>query len=92
MAEEPSVRSPHRNGAGSVAFVAGIVAVVCAFVPFVGDFVAVPAGAVAVVCGWIGLGRVDKGTANNHRDAVLGAALGGAALFVVFLMFAATHV
>lgn len=92
MAEEPSTRSPYRNGVGNVAFVAGIVALACAFVPFVGDFVAVPAGVVAVVCGWIGLGRVDKGTATNHRDAVLGAALGGAALFVVSLMFAATYV
>lgn len=51
-----------------------------------------PAGAVAVVCGWIGLGRADTGTATNHRDAVVGSALGGAALFVVFLMFAATYV
>lgn len=92
MTEEGSVRFPYRNGAGNVAFVAGIVALVGAFVPFVVDFIADPAGVVAVACGWVGVGRVDKGTATNHRDAVVGAALGGAALFIVFLVFAATYV
>lgn len=90
MAEGQAVRPLYRNGVGSFALVAGIVAVVCAFVPFIGDFVAVPAGVVAVICGWVGMCRAEEGTASNGRDAVLGAALGGAALFVVFLAFAAT--
>lgn len=89
MAAEPTLGPLYRNRAGSVALVAGIVALVCAFVPFVGDFVAVPAGLVAVISGWVGLCRVEDGTATNYRDAIVGAAMGGAALFVVLLTFVA---
>ncbi|OWY82295.1 hypothetical protein [Rhodococcus sp. BUPNP1] len=80
-----------RNGAGNAALIAGIVALVFAFVPVIGDFVAIPVGLVAVVCGWIGLERADKGTATNHREALSGACLGAAALFAVFVVFAAVH-
>ena len=72
--------------------IAGIIALLCAFVPFVGDFVAVPAGIAAVVFGWVGVGRDEKGIATNGREAMVGAALGGAALFVVFVAYAATIV
>ncbi|WP_237211016.1 hypothetical protein [Rhodococcus ruber] len=44
-----------------------------------------------MVCGWVGLDRVDKGSATNHGEALAGAVLGIAALFVVFIVFAATH-
>jgi hypothetical protein len=46
---------------------------------------------IAVLCGWVGLERVDKGSATDRRTAAVGAVLGAPALFVVFLMFAATH-
>ncbi|KOS56027.1 hypothetical protein [Rhodococcus rhodochrous] len=91
MPSNRSVRSPDRNGAGTAALVAGIVAAGCAFLPFLGDLVTIPAGVAAVVCGWVGLGRVDKGSATNHGEALAGAVLGIAALFVVFVVFAATH-
>lgn len=91
MARKSSANSLYRDGAGTVALIAGIAAIVCAFVPFIGDFVAVPTGVVAVVSGWIGLNRSVDGSATNGREAILGAALGGAALFVVFLMFAASY-
>ncbi|MCC8929958.1 hypothetical protein C5142_16795 [Rhodococcus sp. BGS-1C] len=91
MAKKPSTRSMYRDGVGSLALIAGIVAVVCAFVPFIGDFIAIPAGVVAVACGWVGLNRAVDGTATNGREAMLGAALGGVALFVVFLVFAASY-
>ncbi|RRQ29184.1 hypothetical protein DK926_04690 [Rhodococcus sp. Eu-32] len=90
MEEERSFGPLYRNGVGSAALVAGIVAIVCAFVPFIGDFISVPIGVVAVVCGWIGVSRVDAGDATNFREAVIGAALGGTSLFVVFMGFAAT--
>ena len=90
VTDTPSPRPTYRNGAGSSALIAGIVALVCAFVPFVGDIVAVPTGILAVVCGWVGIGRDEDGTATNGREAMIGAALGGAALFVVFVSFAAT--
>jgi hypothetical protein len=89
MRKSPS-RSMFRDGAGNLALIAGIVAVVCAFVPFVGDFVTIPAGVIAVVSGWIGLGRAVEGDASNGRDAVIGAALGGIGLFVVFLTYLAS--
>ncbi|WP_332112879.1 hypothetical protein [Rhodococcus ruber] len=90
MKRKSASQSMFRDGAGSLALVAGIVAVICAFVPFVGDFVTIPAGIVAVISGWIGLGRAVEGDASNGREAVIGAALGGLGLFIVFLTFAAS--
>lgn len=90
----PSARAPrprHRNDAGTTALIAGITAVVFAFVPFVGELVTIPAALVAVGFGWVGAGRADAGLATNHRQALCGAALGVTALFVVFLVFVATH-
>lgn len=84
-------RSRYCNGAGTLSLVAGIVAAVFAFVPLVGDLVTIPAALIAVGCGWVGAGRADAGLATNHRQALGGAALGVAALFAVFLVFAATH-
>ncbi|MDV8075233.1 hypothetical protein R4P47_01585 [Rhodococcus sp. IEGM 1370] len=84
MAEEYSTRPLFRNGAGSAAVILGIIALVCAFVPFIGDFVAVPTGVAAVVCGWVGVSRDEKGLATNGREAMIGAALGGAAVFVAY--------
>ena len=92
MAETPPGRPVYRNGAGNTAVVAGVVALVCAFIPLIGDWVAVPVGVLAVICGWIGVGRDEDGIATNGRDAMIGAALGGAALFVVSLTFAAAFV
>lgn len=92
MAEEHSTRPLFRNGAGSAALILGIIALVCAFVPFIGDFVAIPTGVAAVVCGWVGVGRDEQGHATNGREAMIGAALGGAAMFVVFVAYAATIV
>lgn len=92
MAKKSTTQSLYRDGVGNVALTAGIVSVICAFVPFIGDFIAVPVALAAVVCGWVGLNRAIDGDATNGREAVLGAALGGAALFVVFLVFAASYV
>ncbi|MFI8569055.1 hypothetical protein ACIGGF_21115 [Rhodococcus sp. NPDC078407] len=89
MRKSPS-RPFFRDGAGNLALVAGIVAVFCAFVPFIGDFITIPTGLVAVISGWIGHGRAVDGDASNGRDAVIGAALGGVGLFIVFFTFAAS--
>lgn len=91
MPPSPFVPPPYRNGVGDTALVAGIIAAVSAFLPIVGDLITIPAGLIAVVCGWIGLVRVENGVADNHRNAVIGAVLGIAGLFVVFLVFVATH-
>ncbi|AJW41969.1 hypothetical protein NY08_3962 [Rhodococcus sp. B7740] len=47
MKRKSPSQSMFRDGSGSLALVAGIVAVICAFVPFVGDFVTIPTGIVA---------------------------------------------
>ncbi|MEE2032598.1 hypothetical protein [Rhodococcus chondri] len=91
MPKTRSTRPLPLNGVGHTALVVGIFAAVFAFVPIVGDLVSVPAALIAVACGWIGLARVDKGLATNHREALGGAVLGITALFVVFLVFVATH-
>ena len=71
--------------------VAGIVAALASLVPFVGGTITIAAAVVALVSGWIGLKRADQGEASNQRDAVIGTGLALAALFVAFLIFAATH-
>lgn len=91
MPAKQSTDSRDRNGLGNVSLVAGIVAALTAFVPIVGDFVSVPAGLIAVVCGWIGLLRIEKGLATNYVETVVGTVLGTGALFVWFIIFAATH-
>ncbi|WP_194837253.1 hypothetical protein [Nocardia sp. XZ_19_369] len=79
-----------RNGLGTTALVAGIVSVVFAFVPIVGELVAAPAAVVALVCGWIGFDRADRGLATNRGEAIVGSALPVLSIFVMFLVFAAT--
>lgn len=79
-----------RNGPGSTALVLGVVALVFAFVPIVGEFVAAPSALLAIVLGLVGLGRVEKGVATNGGQALAGSILGLAAGLILFLVFAAT--
>lgn len=96
FAEDHSARgrfsgASYRNGAGNASLVAGIVAALASLVPFIGGVITICAAVIALVCGWIGLRRVDLRVATNPRDCVIGIGLGLAALFVAFLIFAATH-
>ncbi len=59
--KRPPPQSSYRNGVGSIALITGIVALVFAFVPIIGDLVTVPTGIVAVTCGWVGFNRADRG-------------------------------
>jgi hypothetical protein len=87
--DDPSKPLP-RNGAGSLALVLGLIAVVFAFVPIVGEFVALPAALMAVVLGLVGMRRVEIGLATNGRQALTGSILGITSGFITFLIFAAT--
>jgi hypothetical protein len=87
--DEPPKPLP-RNGAGSLAVVMGMCAIVFAFVPIVGEFVAVPASLMALALGLVGLWRVDRGIATNGRQAFMGSVLGIISIFIFFLVFAAT--
>lgn len=83
-------KSPSRNGPGSAALVLGLVAVVFAVVPVIGDFVTIPSAVLAVVLGIVGLFRVENGIATNRGAALAGVILGFVSGFVTFLIIAAT--
>ncbi|MGW5268294.1 hypothetical protein ACWEQ4_06550 [Rhodococcus sp. NPDC003994] len=91
MPQDHLTGTSYRNGAGTTSLVAGIVAALASLVPFIGGVITIAAATVALACGWIGLKRVDQGEASNQRDAIIGTGLGLAALFVAFVIFAATH-
>ncbi|MPZ62531.1 MAG: hypothetical protein GEU93_14820 [Propionibacteriales bacterium] len=90
MPEEAPSQSPPRDGLGNAALVVGLVALVFAFVPIVGEFVAAPSAVLAIVLGVIGLVRAERGHATNGGTALAGIILGVVAGFVVFLVMAAT--
>ncbi|WP_109471923.1 hypothetical protein [Ornithinimicrobium cavernae] len=83
------VRYP-RNGAGDAALTAGVLAVLCAVVPIIGDYLALPVAALAVVLGSIGFVRADRGTATNPWKALTGGLLGVLAVFIVLIAQAAS--
>lgn len=90
MALEDPSQSPPRNGLGSTAFVAGVVALVFAFIPVIGEFVAFPAAALAIAFGLVGFDRALRGVATNGREALAGSVLGVASGVILVLIFAAT--
>jgi hypothetical protein len=92
MSQDAPSQSSTRNGPGNAALVLGVVAVVFAVVPVVGDYVAIPAAVLAIVLGLVGLLRVEKGMATNRGAALAGAVLGFVAGFVTFLIIAASVV
>lgn len=79
-----------RNGAGDAALTAGVVAVLCAIVPIIGDYLSLPLALAAIVLGGVGFARADRGTATNPWKAMTGGLLGIAAVFVVFVSYAAS--
>jgi len=91
MPEDYPAGTAYRNGTGITSLVAGIVAALASLVPFIGGAITIAAAIVALVSGWISLKLVDQGEASNRRDAVIGTSLALGALFVAFVIFAATH-
>lgn len=81
---------PPRNGAGELSLLLGVVAVVFAFFPIIGEFIAAPAAVLAVVLGYVGIGRVERGLASNQVGAWLGTGLGLLAAFIIVLVLAAS--
>lgn len=89
MTEEPGpARRPHR--AGGYALILGLLAVLCALIPVIGDLVAAPAAVLAVVCGIVGVGHYDAGRAPRMLPSVVGATLGAIALLVTVVSLIAT--
>jgi hypothetical protein len=79
-----------RNGAGDAALTSGMVSMVFALVPLVGDVVALPAAVAAVVLGLLGIFRADRGEATNGGKALTGTLLGAVTAFITLLTVAAT--
>lgn len=90
MVDDGPVGGNFRNGAGDTALTMGIVAVLFAFVPVIGDFVAVPAALMAISLGLIGVRRAEQGLASNPGQAVGGTILGATAASVLMILFIAT--
>ncbi len=82
-------RPPARIGAGDAACTLGVIAMVFALVPIMGDFVAVPSALAAVVLGVVGLIRAERGLATNPGKALAGAVLGTVSAFLTFVTLAA---
>ncbi|MCU1418056.1 MAG: hypothetical protein JWP32_2230 [Schumannella sp.] len=86
--ESPRARG---NGAGVYALVFGLAAVVCVFIPIVGDYIAAPLAVFAIALGFVGIRRHETGRATGPASAIIGALLGAASAAVTFMMYAATH-
>ncbi|GAA1653029.1 DUF4190 domain-containing protein [Georgenia ruanii] len=82
-----------RNGLGVAALVIGIIAVLLAWVPFVG-LLGLVGGVVAIILGAVALSRVGRGEATNRSQSIAGIVLGalavllgiGSAIFGSFLV------
>jgi len=81
---------PRGHRAGGYALTSGVLAVLCALVPVIGDLVAVPLALFAVVLGVIGVGHYDSGRAPRMLPSVLGALLGAIALLLVVVALLAS--
>ena len=69
-----------RRSPGDLSLALGLIALLCALIPVIGDVLAVPPGLAAVVLGYLGVSRHDRGLAHRAAAAAAGALLGGIAL------------
>lgn len=67
--------APH-NLSGRVALQLGVVAVITALIPGIGDVLAAPVALASLVLGVVGYLRCEKGTATNPAQAIAGGVLG----------------
>lgn len=90
MPNDSAMAPGPRNGVGRIALQLGVVAVVTALIPVVGDFIAAPAALTSLVLGVVGYLRVQKGAATNTFQAIGGAILGLSAGFIIFTTYVIT--
>ncbi|SDU73498.1 hypothetical protein [Jiangella alkaliphila] len=89
MEGDPATK-PRPRGLGGPALFTGVLALVFAFVPIVGEFVALPAAVVAITLGLIGWDRAERGLTDDGARALTGGVLGLLAGLIVFFVFLAT--
>ena len=80
-----------RRSPGDLSLTLGLIALLCALIPVIGDVLAVPPGIAAVVLGYLGVSRHDRGLEHRALPAYTGAGLGTLALFIVAVSLIATH-
>lgn len=73
-----------RNGMGTAALVVGIIAVVMCW-----NFLGIVLGVLAIIFGGVGLGRANRGEANNRGAAMTGLILGIVALVLLVVLVVA---
>ncbi|GLI29619.1 hypothetical protein [Brachybacterium] len=80
-----------RRSPGDLSLALGLIALLCALIPIIGDVLAMPPGLAAVVLGYAGVSRHDRGLEHRALPAYAGAALGAIALLLVAVSLIATH-
>ncbi len=86
-------RPPHhgRRSPGDLSFGLGLIALLCALLPVIGDVLALPTGLAAAILGYLGVSRHDRGLEHRVATSYLGAGLGAIALLIVVVSLIATH-
>lgn len=80
-----------RDGVAIAAFLLGLLAVVCALVPVIGEVIALVPSVAAIGLGILGVRRHEQGHAAKAGLAVAGALCGGLSLAIIGLIFATSH-
>ncbi len=80
---------PSPGRVGDAALTCGVLALVFAFVPVIGDVITVPTALMAIGLGILGVIRGDQGLEANPNKAFIGALLGVLAAFITVMTFAA---
>lgn len=90
MAVGRSRQDPSSPGSfGGAALTCGVLALVFAFVPIIGDAVTIPTALLAMGFGTLGVIRGDQGLESSPNKAFAGALLGLVAAFLTVMTFAA---
>lgn len=78
---------PYRSGGYALSF--GVLAVLCALLPVIGDLIAVPLAVLAIVCGVVGVNHYDADRTPRMLPSLVGAVLGAVALLLLVVSFIA---
>ncbi|MDJ1371817.1 hypothetical protein C7K25_10640 [Gulosibacter molinativorax] len=73
------------------ALVLGLAALVCSFIPVVGDYVTIPLGVIAIILGCLDIWRAERGRRARVVPATFGTIFGGLALLLVMISMMATQ-
>lgn len=90
MVSQPT-GGPSGSRSGRYALAFGIFALMSTVIPIIGDFIAVPCAAVAIWLGFMGIRAYESGRTPRILPAGAGAVFGAITIFIVVVMFIASH-